>query len=40
MDDYSSGHISTEEARDIMNTVEERLGRNDICSIQASATGI
>jgi len=30
MDDYSSGHISTEEAREIIGTVEEKLGREDI----------
>jgi 2,3-bisphosphoglycerate-independent phosphoglycerate mutase len=30
MDDYSSGHISTEEAREIIGTIEQRLGREDI----------
>ncbi len=30
MDDYSSGHISTEEAREIIGTIKRRLGREDI----------
>ncbi|MBF0505836.1 MAG: cofactor-independent phosphoglycerate mutase [Nitrospirae bacterium] len=30
MDDYSSGHISTAEAREIIGTIQENLGREDI----------
>lgn len=30
MDDYSGGHISTEEAREIICTIEERLGSDEI----------
>jgi 2,3-bisphosphoglycerate-independent phosphoglycerate mutase len=30
MDDYSSGHITTEEAREIIKTVQNGLGRDDI----------
>ena len=30
MDDYSSGHISTEEAGEIIGTIEQRLGSEDI----------
>ena len=30
MDDYSSGHISTEEAREIIDTIQQNLGGKDI----------
>jgi len=31
MDDYSAGHISTDEARQLIETVEQELGRDGLC---------